>query len=84
MSWPRLTGETSARYRETGDVPQISYPSGTRIRFVAPGAVTGGVTIRTRSDDFPVRGSLDRQETRTRRSHDRPRARHLPVVRHPG
>ena len=42
MSWPRLTGEISARYRETGDVPQISYPSGTRIRFVAPGSVTDG------------------------------------------
>ena len=34
MSWPRLTGEISARYRETGEIPEISYPNGTRIRLM--------------------------------------------------
>lgn len=40
MSWPKLTGEISARYRPAGGVPEITYPSGTHIRFVAPGSVT--------------------------------------------
>jgi mannose-6-phosphate isomerase-like protein (cupin superfamily) len=42
MSWPKLTGEISARYRPVGGVPEITYPSGTHIRFVAPGSVTDG------------------------------------------
>jgi len=42
MSWPKLTGEISARYRPVGEVPHLNYPNGTHIRFVAPGAVTGG------------------------------------------
>ena len=42
MSWPKLTGEISARYRPVAEVSWIGYPSGTRIRFVAPGSVTDG------------------------------------------
>lgn len=32
MSWPKLTGGISARYRPVAKVPRIGYPSGTRIR----------------------------------------------------
>jgi mannose-6-phosphate isomerase-like protein (cupin superfamily) len=42
MSWPELTGEISARYRPVGAVPELTYPSGTHIRFVAPGSATDG------------------------------------------
>jgi mannose-6-phosphate isomerase-like protein (cupin superfamily) len=42
VSWPKLTAEISARYRPAGEVPRVSYPNGTRIRFVAPGSVTDG------------------------------------------
>jgi mannose-6-phosphate isomerase-like protein (cupin superfamily) len=42
MSWPKRTGEVSALYRPVGQVPTITYPNGTHIRFVAPGDVTEG------------------------------------------
>src|ERR1700677_4586417 len=41
-------------------------------------------SVRALTDELSPRERLDRQDTRTRRSHDRPRTRHLPVVRHPG
>ena len=42
MSYSKDVGEVSARYRRAGEVPSITYPSGTHIRFTAPGAATNG------------------------------------------
>jgi mannose-6-phosphate isomerase-like protein (cupin superfamily) len=35
-------GEVSARYQSAGDAPSVRYPSGTHVRFTAPGSVTRG------------------------------------------
>ena len=42
MSYSEEAGEVSARYRSVGEVPSITYPSGTHIRFTAPGSTTSG------------------------------------------
>ena len=42
MSYSKDVGEVSARRRSAGDVPSVTYPSGTHVRFTAPGAVTNG------------------------------------------
>ncbi|HEY3975748.1 MAG TPA: cupin domain-containing protein [Streptosporangiaceae bacterium] len=42
MSYSEDVGAVSARYRSAGGAPSVTYPSGTHVRFTAPGAVTGG------------------------------------------
>ena len=42
MSYSKDVGEVSARYRSAGEVPSVTYPSGTHVRFTAPGAATSG------------------------------------------
>jgi len=42
MTYSKETGEVSARYRAGGEVTSVRYPSGTHIRFTAPGTVTNG------------------------------------------
>src|SRR5580692_6908222 len=41
-------------------------------------------SVRALTDELSAPERLDGQDITTRRSHDRPRTRHLPVVRHPG
>jgi mannose-6-phosphate isomerase-like protein (cupin superfamily) len=42
MSYSKDLGEISARYRPVGEVPSLTYQSGTHIRFTAPGSATNG------------------------------------------
>ena len=42
MSYGKDVGEVSARYRSVGEVPSVTYPSGTHVRFTAPGTATNG------------------------------------------
>jgi mannose-6-phosphate isomerase-like protein (cupin superfamily) len=42
MTYPRDTGEVSARFQQAGEVERISRTSGTVTRFVAPGSLTNG------------------------------------------
>lgn len=42
MSYSKDAGEVSARYRHAGEVASVTYPSGTHVRFTAPGSVTSG------------------------------------------
>jgi mannose-6-phosphate isomerase-like protein (cupin superfamily) len=42
MSYGKEVGEVSARSRPARDVPSVTYPSGTHVRFTAPGSVTSG------------------------------------------
>jgi mannose-6-phosphate isomerase-like protein (cupin superfamily) len=42
MTYGGDSGEISARFRQGGDVEQISRSAGARTRFVAPGSVTNG------------------------------------------
>jgi mannose-6-phosphate isomerase-like protein (cupin superfamily) len=42
MSYLKDIGQVSARYHPVGEVPSVTYPSGTHIRFTAPGSVTSG------------------------------------------
>jgi hypothetical protein len=38
VSYSKDVGEVSARYRAGGEVPSVTYPSGTHVVFTAPGA----------------------------------------------
>ncbi len=40
MSYSKDVGEVSARYRSGGEVPSVTYPSGTHVVFTAPGSAT--------------------------------------------
>ena len=42
MSYSKDIGEVSARYRPGGEVPSVTYPSGTHVVFTAPGTATNG------------------------------------------
>jgi mannose-6-phosphate isomerase-like protein (cupin superfamily) len=42
MTYPGETGEISARYRPSAEVPPLMFASGTNTRFVAPGSATDG------------------------------------------
>ena len=42
MSYSKDVGEVSARYRPGGEVPSVTYPSGTHVVFTAPGTATNG------------------------------------------
>jgi hypothetical protein len=42
VSYSKDVGEVSARYRSAGEVPSVTYPSGTHIVFTAPGSATSG------------------------------------------
>jgi hypothetical protein len=42
VSYGKDAGEVSARYRSAGEVPSVTYPSGTHVRFTAPGSATSG------------------------------------------
>jgi len=42
VSYSKDVGEVSARYRSAGGVPSLTYPSGTHVRFTAPGSATSG------------------------------------------
>ena len=42
MSYSKDVGEISARYRPAGEVPSVTYPSGTHVVFTAPGSATSG------------------------------------------
>lgn len=42
MTYTRDAGEISARFRQAGEVEEISRRTGTVTRFVAPGSVTNG------------------------------------------
>ena len=42
MSYSKDVGEISARYRPGGEVPSVTYPSGTHVVFTAPGSATNG------------------------------------------
>src|SRR5262245_65273899 len=42
LSYSKDVGEDSARYRSAGGVPSVTYPSGTHVRFTAPGTATNG------------------------------------------
>ena len=42
MSYSKDIGEVSARYRPAGEVPSVTYPSGTHVVFTAPGSATNG------------------------------------------
>jgi hypothetical protein len=42
MSYSKDVGEVSARYRSAGEVPSVTYPSGTHVVFTAPGSATSG------------------------------------------
>ena len=42
MSYSKDIGEVSARYRPGGEVPSVTYPSGTHVVFTAPGSATSG------------------------------------------
>ena len=42
MSYTKDVGEVSARYRPGGEVPSVTYPSGTHVVFTAPGSATSG------------------------------------------
>ena len=40
MSYSKDVAEVSARYRFAGEVPSVTYPSDTHVRFTAPGSAT--------------------------------------------
>ena len=42
MSYSKDVGEVSACYRPAGEVPSVTYPSGTHVVFTAPGSATNG------------------------------------------
>ena len=42
MSYSKDVGEVSARHRPAGEVPSVTYPSGTHVVFTAPGSATNG------------------------------------------
>jgi mannose-6-phosphate isomerase-like protein (cupin superfamily) len=42
VSYSKDVGEVSGRYRPVGEAPSVTYPSGTHVRFTAPGSVTSG------------------------------------------
>ena len=42
VSYTKDVGEVSARYRPGGEVPSVTYPSGTHVVFTAPGSATNG------------------------------------------
>jgi hypothetical protein len=42
VSYSKHVGEVSARYRPGGEVPSVTYPSGTHVVFTAPGSATSG------------------------------------------
>jgi hypothetical protein len=42
VSYSKDVGEVSARFRSAGQVPSVTYPSGTHVRFTAPGSTTSG------------------------------------------
>jgi hypothetical protein len=42
VSYSKDVGEVSARYRAAGEVPSVTYPSGTHVVFTAPGSATSG------------------------------------------
>src|ERR1700726_4381073 len=42
VSYSKGVGEVSARYRSAGEVPSVTYPSGTHVVFTAPGSATSG------------------------------------------
>jgi quercetin dioxygenase-like cupin family protein len=42
VSYSKDIGEVSARYRPAGEVPSVTYPSGTHVVFTAPGTATNG------------------------------------------
>jgi hypothetical protein len=42
VSYSKDAGEVSARYRPAGEVPSVTYPSGTHVVFTAPGSATNG------------------------------------------
>ena len=42
MSYSKDVGEVSARYRSAGEVPSVTYPSGTHVVFTALGSATNG------------------------------------------
>jgi len=42
VSYSKDVGEVSARYRPAGEVPSVTYPSGTHVVFTAPGSATNG------------------------------------------
>jgi len=42
VSYSKDVGEVSARYRPGGEVPSVTYPSGTHVVFTAPGSATNG------------------------------------------
>src|SRR4249919_2077498 len=42
VSYTKDVGEVSARYRPGGEVPSVTYPSGTHVVFTAPGSATSG------------------------------------------
>jgi hypothetical protein len=42
VSYSNDAGEVSARYRSAGEVPSVTYPSGTHVVFTAPGSATNG------------------------------------------
>jgi mannose-6-phosphate isomerase-like protein (cupin superfamily) len=42
VSYSKDVGEVSARYRSGGEVPSVTYPSGTHVVFTAPGSATSG------------------------------------------
>jgi hypothetical protein len=42
MSYSEDVGAVSARYRPGGAAASVTYPSGTHVRFTAPGSVTNG------------------------------------------
>ena len=42
MSYSEDIGAVSARYRPAGAAASVTYPSGTHVRFTAPGSVTNG------------------------------------------
>jgi len=42
VSYSKDVGEVSAHYRAAGEVPSVTYPSGTHVVFTAPGSATSG------------------------------------------
>jgi len=42
VSYSKEVGEVSARLRSAGEVPSVTYPSGTHVVFTAPGSATNG------------------------------------------
>jgi quercetin dioxygenase-like cupin family protein len=42
VSYRKDAGEVSASFRSTGEVPSVTYPWGTHVRFTAPGSATNG------------------------------------------